>query len=91
MAQWALDVYIDTTAADVCDDPVEELEDQEGATVSVAVQKHRSRAELLLANAKKPWKVPDIVPRGYNIPIALCSKDVEPEKGSFDVWEWISW
>ena len=40
------------------------------------------QAERLLS-AKKKWRIPDRVPRGYEIPIAITSKDAEPEKGKF--------
>ena len=33
--------------------------------------------------AKKQWRIPDRVPRGYEIPIAINSRDAEPEKGKF--------
>ena len=40
------------------------------------------QAERIL-HGKKAWNIPARVPRGYEIPIAICSIDVEPEKGKF--------
>ena len=39
------------------------------------------QAERIL-HGKKAWNIPARVPRGYEIPIAICSM-VEPEKGKF--------
>ena len=86
VAQWVLDTYVDTTAVDVEDPgPPKTLDDADVDFVaaSATLSEHRlTRAELLLAN-KKPWMIPKLVPRGYNIPIAIHSSTVEPEKGQF--------
>ena len=43
------------------------------------------QAEQIL-RAKKQWRIPARVPRGYEIPIAITSKDAEPEMASSDAW-----
>ena len=40
------------------------------------------QAEQIL-RAKKQWRIPARLPRGYEVPIAINSKDAEPEKGKF--------
>ena len=43
--------------------------------LGVSKQKH--------PRAKKRFLIPDRVPRGYEIPISINSKEAEPEKGKF--------
>lgn len=84
VARWVLDTYVDCNAVEVADDNVtEENTDVDAGAVSASSVATQSRDELLLGKAKKPWKIPDLVPRGYNIPIPIHSADVEPEKGKF--------
>ena len=68
---------------DVSEYKVDESKEVAEGVVSATVPAALSRSELLLANAKKPWKIPTIVPRGYTIPIAITSKEFEPQKGKF--------
>ena len=93
---WCLDFYTDTTvqtdtAASANQQEVAASAMQEGVDVSadeqaallVAETAKRSRSELLLGKPKKTFRIPSMVPRGYNIPIAIHSKDVKPELGKF--------
>ena len=69
------DTYVGTTAVDVEDPEPKTLDDPDVDVVaaSATLSEHRlTRAELLLAN-KKPWIIPKLVPRGYNVPIAIHS------------------
>ena len=85
VSRWVLDTYVDCNAVDVADDnKTEENTDVDAGAVSVSsVVATQSRDELLLGKANKPWMIPDLVPRGYNIPIAIHSADVEPQNGKF--------
>ena len=40
-------------------------------------------AKVLLQEEKKKWKIPKLVPRGYEIPIAVVTTNTEPAKGKF--------
>ena len=72
VAMWALDTYVDVTAVDVEDDEPKAADDVD--TVAASTNDATStltRGDLLLENKKKPWLIPTIVPRGFNLPIAL--------------------
>ena len=81
VSRWVLDTFVDCTAVDVAEENnTEENNDVDAGAVSASSAATPSRDELLLKKGKTPWAIPGIVPRGYNIPIAFHSADVEPEK-----------
>ena len=86
VAMWTLDTYMDVQAVDVEDPEPKAAEIVDVDAVAVSANEATStltRAELLLENKKKPWMIPKLVPRGYNLPIALHSQETMPVKGKF--------
>ena len=78
----ALDLYVDTScgAASVpADDATEGDTQNEGGSSDISP----NVAEVLLAAPKKAWKIPERVPRGFEIPVAITSTEAEPEKGTW--------
>ena len=80
--RFAIDMYIDLTVSATPDD------DQVAAsaaidTSQIADDGAGGRLAEKILRAKKKWRIPARVPRGYEIPIAINSKTAEPEKGKF--------
>ena len=75
--RFAIDMYIDPVVTD--DDQLAAPNDKDTSQNDGAAGR---RAEKTLSSTKK-WKIPDRVPRGYEIPIAITNQCVEPEKGRF--------
>ena len=76
----ALDLFVDVTATDgvaasAADGAAGAADEGEGA---------ESRAKALLAQRSKAWSIPDRVPRGYEIPIAVRGGSNELKKGEFE-------
>ena len=65
VAQWVLDTYVDTTAVDVEDPEPKTLDDPDVDVVAASAtlsENRLTRGELLLANKKKPWMIPQLAP-----------------------------
>ena len=77
--RFALDMFINVTATDRVDASA-----ADGAAGSAAdVESSETRAKALLAQRTKAWHIPEKVPRGYEIPIAIRGGGVSRRRGSF--------
>ena len=79
--RFAIDMFIDT--ASVTPDDVQVAASAATDTSQVAEDGAGGRQAEKILRAKKKWSIPARVPRGYEIPIAINSRAVEPEKGKF--------
>ena len=79
--RFAIDMFIDT--ASVTRDGDQVAASAATDTSQVAEDGAGGRQAENILRAKKQWMIPARVPRGYEIPIAITSKDAEPEKGKF--------
>ena len=75
--RFALDMYVDTTAGhgQVAGSAATSAGEGEG--------EGEHTAKVLLQSSKKAWKIPERVPRGYEIQIAIVTTATEPPKGKF--------
>ena len=78
--RFALDMFTDVTATNVV-----AASAADGAAGAAADgESSEMRAMGLLAKRNKPWQIPNKVPRGYEIPIAVRGVGKEPDKGEFE-------
>ena len=80
--RFALDMFVDTVSVTPDDDQVAASAATDASQVAEDGSGGRRAEKKLLSTAKK-WRIPARVPRGYEIPIAIASRDAEPEKGRF--------
>ena len=77
--RFAIDMFIDTTSATPDDDQVAASAAQVTASAAadtsvVGEDGAGGRQAELILRAKKQWRIPARVPRGYEVPIAINSK-----------------
>ena len=75
VANMAMDLFCDTSAVATAV--------AESATGADDTQPKKSPVEVIRSQNKKPWKIPEKVERGFEIPICLTDTTVPPQLGQF--------
>ena len=81
VTRWALDFYVNMNQ--IAASAEAENVNTDGAADSAASAAEDIVSLLTKKDAKKPWKVPAVVPKEYGIPIAISHLDELPEIGQF--------
>ena len=85
--RFALDMYVDTTAGhgQVAGSAAKAAASAAASAGEIVGEDEgvENPAKVLLQEEKKKWKIPKLVPRGYEIPIAVVTTNTEPAKGKF--------
>ena len=76
-----MDIFLDPTPGPSDDDEVAASAAADTSGVGEDGAGGRQAEQIL--RAQKQWRIPAQVPRGYEVPIAINSKEAEPEKGKF--------